>query len=538
MLRQLSIQNIILIESATIDFEPGFNVLSGETGSGKSAIMHALGLVLGGRADTSIIRKGCEKGSVEALIEVGSINALRPLLTEMGIDCEGCDDLILRREIHSSGKSRAFLNQQMVQIAALRKVGSLLVDFVSQHANQNLLELEYHREAVDLFGGLQPLQKTYSESWLKEKTLKEELEQLIQNESKRIREIEICQMELEELQSANLKENEEEEFFAEYSLLANAENLTQKVEQLLQSLNGEKNGVLGTLARQRTTFESLSAIDPSLKESALSFNNALIELQEISYTMQAYQGRIEINPDRMAEVNERLQQINRLKKKYGSSIAEIQRYQRETEEKLNRLNHAESQIEELEKLIQSAEQETAALASQLSQQRKKTISLLDRLMTSELRSLNMPKVDFFSKMHPQTRNSHGDEKIEFYLLPNIGENPVPVKECASGGELSRVMLALKTLLAGKEEKATLIFDEIDANIGGETATNIGIKLQSIGTNTQVLCITHFSQVAVQANHHLRISKKEAEGRTFTLIETLNPKEREKELNRMVGKQCL
>lgn len=534
MLKQLRIQNIILIESAEIPFEPGLNVLSGETGSGKSALMNSLNLIAGERTDVGMIRRGAEKGVVEAIFEVEENLQLKTLLEESGIDHDSGEELIIRREISAAGKSRAFINNQMAQLGLLKKVSGVLLDIVGQHANQKLFSVENHREILDLYGDLKEEITRFSKSWEEENKQRSKLEELIRNEAQRLRDMEMYEREFEEISSANLLENEEEELFAEYTLLTNAEEISSKVLEISQVLSGEKQNALAFLSRQKNTFEQLVRIDPSLADSAKSFENAVMELQEVAYTVRNYQSRIEHNPERAAEVNERLSLINRLKKRYGNSISEIQTYQQQILEKLNLLQDADQHIEELQNSLKILSEQNDRLSQDLTLKRHNAAKNLEKAVIHELRQLNMPKVEFHAIIKSQKRNRFGDDFIEFFISPNVGEHQIPVKDCASGGELSRVMLALQSLLAGKEQVPSLIFDEIDANIGGETASIVGEKLKEIGKKHQVLCITHFPQVAKQADHHLQISKREQEGRTITLVKELSESERKKELSRMTG----
>lgn len=538
MLKQLRIQNIILIEREEIPFELGFNVLSGETGAGKSAIMHALSLILGERADSTIIRKGEDKGVVEAVIDIDRIPHLHKLLEDSGIDHHKGDDLIIRREISASSKSRAFINNQMAQQALLRKVGESLVDMIGQHANQRLLSIEMHRDILDLFAELQDAVKVFGRSWEEENAIRSKLEKLINSESERIRTAEVCRMELEEIEEGKLKEGEDEELFAEYTLLSNSEELADKSHAILQALNGEKSGVLPLLNRQKSNFDSLSAMDPSLDELSKTYTTALIELQEVAYSLNQYRSRVEHNPQQTAKINARLSLIARLKKKYGATISEIQNYQEKVKEKLRGLEGTDEEIEELGKKLAAIEKQNEQQAKCLTAKRSSACKQFEDSLILQLRALNMPKVEFFCKIMAQKRTKLGDDKIEFFLRPNVGEREIPIRECASGGELSRLMLAIQALLAGKAQIPILVFDEIDSNIGGETAVVVGDKLREIGMKHQVLCITHFPQVAKQAQHHLCISKTEKEGRTVTKVQALDAKGINKELSRMQGNQAV
>jgi DNA repair protein RecN (Recombination protein N) len=534
MLKHLHIQNIILVENAHVPFNAGFNVISGETGSGKSAIMDGLSLVIGERADTSIIRRGCEKGAVEAIFDIDQIKPICSLLAEAGIDHEIGQELIIRREIYSNGKSRAFINNQLAQITLLKKLGSYLVQIVGQHANQGLFSLDYHRDVLDLYGVLKPSVELFKQSFEMENAMRQELNALVQSEAQRLREIDLCQMELEELEEAALKEGEDEELFAEYTLLVNGEEIAQKVRDITQALSGERQSLIAALNRQKANLESLTQLDPHLEETASAFNNSLLEIQEVSHTLTRYQSRLHHDHERLAFVNERLTLINKLKRKYGSLVTEIQEYQKQLKERLKKLENADTQIEELQIQLAQAEAHTNQLAQTLTEKRCQTAQRLQVNLTQQLRSLNMPKAEFIVRASSQKRNATGDDRIEFFLVPNIGEHEIALKEGASGGEISRVMLALQTLLAGKEQTPTLIFDEVDANIGGETASIVGDKLTEIAAQHQIVCITHFPQVASQAHHHLQISKQEKEGRTVTLVRVLDAQSRQEELARMMG----
>lgn len=536
MIKHLQIQNIVLVEHASLAFHPGLNILTGETGSGKSAILYGLGLAVGERTDTSLIRHGCEKGWVEAHFEVKQLSTQR-LLEEGGIEHAEDEDLIIRREIAGNGKGKIFINQQAVQLTFLRKLGQNLVQMVGQHANQSLLSLDTHRDILDLYGDLKSLAELFGQSHDQEKSLRERLAALIQQESQRVREIDVCRQELDELEEAQVKEGEEEELFAEYTLLSNGEEISQKLHEVIQCLSGERNPLLAVLNRQKQALDTLVRFDPSLEEIARSFQNAYLELEDVSHTLQQYKSRIHSDPERLQTVNERLTLLNRLKRKYGSSVQEILAYQANIKSKLSRLENAEVEIEELTRELHEAEKETNRIAGQLSASRKKIAADFEKALTKHLRTLNMAKALFTVRLTPQPRTRHGDDRVEFFLCPNPGESEISLKEGASGGEMSRVLLALQTLLAGKEAKGTLIFDEVDANIGGETAAIVGEKLREISQSHQVICITHFPQVASYADHHLQISKEEIEGRTLTIVQELDEGSRDKELARMAGKKC-
>lgn len=533
-IKELRLTNIVLVEAISIPFSDAFNVLSGESGSGKSAIINALNLIAGNRSDPSVIRRGADKGIVEAVFDINGHPHIEHILDEAGIDHERGNELYIRREITSAGKSRAFINNQLAQLTILKQVTGFLFEIVGQHANQKLLSTDYHRQVIDLYGKLESDVSAFAESLEEELQTKQKLDHLIQSESQRIRQIEILKVEIEEIEDGRLKDGEEEDLFNEYSMLSNAEELLQKSSDILRVLTGEKIATLSHLNRLRSSFEHLVKMSPSLAETAASFENARLELEEVSHTLQRYETRIEHNPEKANTINNRLEVINKLKKKFGPTVSDVQAYLTSAQTKLATLENADADIELLQEKLNSNTEKTNSLGSKLTQKRTTVAAQLQTAVMKQLRSLNMPKAEFFIDIATQKRMRNGDDKIEFFITPNVGEHRISLKDCASGGELSRTLLAVQTLLAGKDKTPTLIFDEVDANIGGETAAVVGEKLKEIGKKHQVLCITHFPQVAKQAEYHLRIYKQEISGRTVTLVDTLDKDGQHKELERMTG----
>lgn len=528
-LKELRIQNIVLIESATIPFSEGFNVVSGETGSGKSALMDTLSLIAGERADATLIRHGADKGVVTALFDIE--DSVQQLLDKAGIEHAKGEPLIIRREIAANGKGRAFVNNQPTQLSLLKQLSALLFDQVGQHANQKLLTTEEHRAILDLFAELSSEVTAFTTSWEAENSCRNRLEQLQNSATERARKIDTIRYEIEELEEAALKEGEEEELFAAYTRLLHADELATH----LNGLNELLHTILPQMSRQRVALEKARAIDPTFNETADSFQNVILELQEMAYTFEKGVGSCESQPERTAEINERLGVINKLKRKYGTTIAEMQTYLQQAKNRLEELERADEMIEALQKELETYLAKNESLAKALTKKRQTAAKNLAKALTPEIQSLNMPKALFELDVTPQPRSSTGDDRVEFFLKPNLGEKRLPIKDFASGGELSRLMLALQTLLAGKQQLPTLVFDEIDANIGGTTASVIGEKLRQIGKSHQLIAITHFPQVAKHADSHLQIVKREREGRTFTeIMPLLEKKLREQELARMSG----
>lgn len=534
MLIELRIQNLILIPSAVIHFEKGLNVLSGETGSGKSAVIKALYILSGEKVDTSVIRHGAEKATIEGLFDIDSNQEAKKILEAYNIDHEANEELIVKREISKNGKSRCTINNQAAQLMVLKKLSDCLLEMVGQHANQRLLSTEHHRRILDIYGDLIPSALTFANAWTKEIHLADKLDQLIKSESQRLREIEICRQELEDITEVNLKEDEEEILYSEYSRLSNADIISTTLREIADMLDGERHSILSQLKKHITSFDHLISLDSTFNEPAMSYKNAFIELQEVSYTLNKLSSKISHNPERLAEINERLSLINKLKRRYGATFQEVINYRETLVKKLADLESADIQIEEGERELTKLKSENDRLAKELTTRRKEIAEELGTKIIEQLCALNMPKAQFEIAIRKQQRSQHGDDGIEFFLIPNIGERRVPIKEHASGGELSRILLALQTLLAGKESIPTIVFDEIDANIGGATAVVIGEKLVEVGKKHQVLCITHFPQVAKQADFHIQIEKHEENGRTFSQITRLDAKGRKKEINRMLG----
>lgn len=532
MLKELRIENLVLVEKGSIEFGPHFNVLSGETGSGKSAILAALSLVLGERADSSIVRRGCEKGVVEALFSIDQNSLAKQVLAECGIDPVDGDDLVIRREVVPAGKGRCFVNDRIVQSQTLKSLGKSLVDQVAQHATVHLRDLDTHCEWLDLYGSLQDDLSDFRSLWKKEKELQSELNNLIEGESRRLREIEVCRMEIAELDEASVQEGEEEELFAEYTRLTNAEVLYQASGALVDAL---QQNAIPALSSGKKLWDQLLNHDNSVEEDFKIYKNSLVELQELARSIQIYQERVVFDPARMEEISNRLTLLSKLKRKYGHSTDEIALYHKKAKERLDHLEGSENRIDELEQEIKSLADQVNQSAQHLSNKRQMAAEALETEMTREIHELNMPKATFHVQITPQKRTERGDEQVEFFLAPNIGEHIIALRQHASGGEIARVMLALKKVLIGKESVFTmLVFDEVDANIGGETARKIGATLKELSRSHQVLCITHFPQVAMQADSHFSIAKQEEEGRTFSTIRQLDATGKEIELARMMG----
>jgi DNA repair protein RecN (Recombination protein N) len=530
MIKSLHLNNLVLVDSCELEFQSHFTALTGETGAGKTALIEAIHLALGARADTSLIRTGADKASVEISFDIREVPKAQVLLHEAGIDFSADEELIIRREITREGKNRAFLNCQMAPLPLLQKVGATLLELIGQHTHQGLLTSEFQRSIVDLFGDLSLPLKAFQEAWEKEKHLKKTRDALLSAESKREREEEGLYLQLNEIDSVQLKEGEEEQIIEEHKRLFHAQEITEKTQALLHTLST----VLPQTNRSAKTCEALSSLDKTFEEPQALIAQALIALNEAQHELQRALDRLENNPNRFSFLEERLASIHRLKRKYGQDFNAIQAIHQELKAKLETFSSLSESIEETKTALVAASTTTSALAAKLSSARMKAASILQKELTNELHSLNMASAEITIEIAPHPRTALGDDLIHFWIRANKGEEPVLVKEHASGGELSRLLFAIKITLAEKNDTPTLIFDEIDANVGGTTASIIGEKLRSLGEKRQVICITHFPQVASQANAQISVLKIEKDGRTLTKVQFLEPKEREKELLRMLG----
>ncbi|MEN9343227.1 MAG: repair protein recN [Chlamydiota bacterium] len=526
MIRRVLIHNLVLVEECCIEIGPGFNVFTGETGAGKTAFTEGVALCLGERASTDLIRKGCDKAFVE--ITIDPTPTVLEKLETIGICCQ--EELIIRRELLSSGKSRAFINSQTVPLPFLQQIGKHLVDTISQHSTYGIRLQEYQRELIDQFGSLQEdlflFQKSYTEQ-LDIQKKKEELEALLQDKEKRES---MLTFQLEELGLADFKEGEEEALLAEHEKFSSSQKLLEGWDKWRQEL-ARVLLQLGNL--QKLTTSKLFQSAP-FNEAASLLQEALIPLKESAHLLDSLDADTFDNPKRAAYVEERLSLMHRLKRKYGKSVEEIVETKLKLQEQLNQLETLAEEIQEVERLYQKIQTQVASLAEALTKKRKASAALLSEKLSEELHKLNMEKAEVSIHIIKTEHSLSGQDEVQFWIQANPGENPSLVKEHASGGELARLLFAIKIVLADKNATPTLIFDEIDANVGGRTAKRIAEKLKTLGQSKQVLCITHFPQVAVEADCHFQVIKQDKGMRTVTQIEQLCPSKIQEELLRMGG----
>lgn len=528
MLKELLISNIVLIEEARLHFEAGFTVFSGETGAGKSAIMEGLKLILGAKTDSNLIRHGASKGVVTGVFDLSLLPKAKDFIQEKGLESDDPHLLIIQREITSTGKTRASLNHRTIHLSLLRELSGYLVEVVGQHENHKLFELEEHRRILDLFGDYEPLKTTYEEAWC---DLQEQLKQLKELEKSvpgSAREIEICKREIEEIEKWSWQEGEEEILFESYTLLSSAKDRLTAV----QELNHALGNMFSLLAKTKGQAELLRQSDPKIAEEIKLHGQLFIETEELLHSLRRYESRLDDDPAKLEALHARLSMIEKMKRKYG----EIRSYLALSKERLKLLENLEDELEEKSTAYKKQLEHVQTLSHELTRERQRVALLLGDKMTEVLASLNMKNGRFHVEISPCLLSHSGQDQVEFFLHTNVGEKLISVKEGASGGELARVLLALHLLLAGKEKIGTLIFDEIDANIGGTTAAMMGEHFKTLAQSLQIVVITHFPQVARYACHHLQIAKATSNGRTLSHITYLEGSSREDELARMAGTQ--
>lgn len=534
MIRHLTLNNLVLVDSCYLDLKSGFYAITGETGSGKSVLLEAISLVLGQRADSELIRKGCDKADVEICFGIEQLKPVHDLLDDAGISSDS--NLIIRRELSKEGKNRAFVNCRMVPLPFLQKMGTHLIDVIDQHAHHAIRHSEAQRQLLDLFGNLGPQLRTFQRNLAKERQCKADLEALNTLQSKN--QESIWRFQLEEIETAALKKNEDEEVFAEYQKVVSSKEFAEKTEEMTQILFENSHATLPQVSRCIKLIDSLCTKDPGLKEISTLLHESHIALAEVHRNLQSYKENLEADPHKLTLLENRLSTIAKLKKKYGPTFEEIEHKRENLKKDLLDLSDIEEKIRSTEAAWKDAQNQTNQAAEQLTALRKQAALQLQDILTLQLQDLNMPQAEVHIDITSTPRHQEGNDCVQFYLKANPGEERCLVKDHASGGELSRLLFAIKIAFAEKNNTPTLLFDEIDANVGGKTATIMGEKLKELGKHRQVFCITHFPQVALKADHHLSVQKKQQEGRTCTEVLQLTGQQVEQELLRMRGGETL
>ncbi|MDX2479555.1 MAG: DNA repair protein RecN [Desulfuromusa sp.] len=533
MLTDLIIKNFAIIENLHVTFGSGFNVLTGETGAGKSIIIDAVNLLLGGRARGEIIRTGEDEASVEAIFDLSEESLLGEKLVAAGLDDDGA--LLVRRIVARSGKNRVFLNGSPVSLTQLRELVSGLVNIYGQHEHQNLQRTETHLELLDCFAGLQEALAGYRSSFAAYQRLQKELNNLNLAERDRQQRQDMLGFQQLEILNAHLKIGEDDELERERSILQHAEKLTAATVGGYESLYAGQEAVCEKVSVVAAQLEALQQIDPHLGSLAKSLQTNLYSLEDIASELRDYSEKLDFEPQRQQQVEDRLALLAGLKRKYAPTIAELLKYLEQITTELNDLSDVEGRREQLRQQLQAQNGLLFESGRDLSHQREKAAVELANTVERELADLAMGKADFSIRLIPLSEPSvDGLESGEFFLSANPGEEAQPLAKIASGGELSRIMLALKRSVPEGDGIRTLIFDEVDAGIGGEAATAVGEKISRLGKDLQVLCVTHLPQVAAFSDHHYRVAKGENNGRTTTQLNLLDTEARIVEMARMLG----
>lgn len=535
MIKSIYIKDFALIDELDVQFENGLNILTGQTGAGKSIIIGALNMILGERADTEVIRQGAEKAISEAAIDVGKNPFLETLLTENAVDYS--EELILRREIRQKG-SRAFINDTPVNIAVLKQVGDHLVDLHGQHDHQLLLKDENHIDVIDRLDSVQPVKEEYQAEYKRMFTLQKELYDLKRRERELKEKTELYQFQVKELEDAQLNAFEEEELESEMNLLDNAEDLDQKAAAIAEIGNGDQISLMEMLNTIKLHLEDMSRIEPEFKTYLEEVTTARISIQEAVQFAERYRDRIEFNPQRLEILRKRQSELNRLQKKYQRSIPDLISYYKEIKSELNVAENFDLEIERISKQIRKQAEKLKEKAVDLHQNRLKAGEYLSADIVNALKNLGIENGRFRVDVTWQYSEkgwieidgrsvdctAAGCDDVRFFISTNKGEEPKPLAKIASGGEVSRVMLSLKSILARKHHLPVMIFDEIDTGISGKISEKVGREMRKLSEHCQIIAITHQPQIASQAHKHYRVEKMEAGERTITRITPLSEEE--------------
>ena len=544
MLKQLHIRNWALAENLSIEFQPHLNILTGETGAGKSILVGAIAAVLGGRVYTEVIRTGFDKAFVEAVFGITDLPRLKQLLEKRGI--EPGDELFIRREISQKSSSRAFVNDTSVTISTLAEIGDYLLDVHGQHEHQSLLRRETHRHFLDALGQLEPQLAAVAEAFQRVKLTEKRLNDLRLRQKELDSKRELYEFQFNEIEKAALSADEEEALSSERKVLGNIEKLNEISANLSELFSGDNTNLLASVSIAEQQLRELSSFAAEIRKLQEEFSSAKIVMEETARSIEEFQNRLEFDPQRLEEVESRLDLINRLKKKYGGSIAEILIFQENLQKELNLQGDFDLEQYDRER------QNYCQAAKTLTKARRAVAKQMELRVAEQLAFLGMPNMRFrvaielmedphglfVENNQHYYGDAHGVDQVEFFISPNPGEDFKPLAKIASGGEISRIMLALKTILAEIDEIPSLIFDEIDAGVSGRIAQAVGRSIANLAKSHQILCITHLPQIASQGDAHFSVEKYVQNGRTFTRINPLSENQRVEAVAKLIAGETL
>ena len=532
MLELLHIENIAIIEAADIEFAPGFNALTGETGAGKSIVIDSLSAVLGQRTSRELIRTGAEKAFVSA-----AFSGMAPELTEeLGIQPEADGTLLLQREIQTDGKNVCRVNGRPVTVGQLRALGARLLNIHGQHDGQQLLDEEQHIVYLDSFGRVESLAITYAEKYKNFTDIRRQIGALQMDEAEKARRVDTLQYQIEELRRAKLTPGEEEELTARRGMLRNAEKFLDAVAGADYALNGDDSGG-GALSALRQAQDALSGVrhlDDAFGQLYERLGEAYSEVYDIAATVEDKRGELDVSPGELDRVESRMDLLYRLKKKYGATVEDMLDYQARCEAELAQIEDVGDTLVRLEQALSKAEKEARQAAQALSDARKAAAERLTAQILAELQQLDMGKIRFAVDFAEKPLDSDGMDTVRFLMSANVGEELRPIHKIASGGELARIMLAMKNVLSEQDHVGTMVFDEVDTGVSGRAAQKVAEKMARISRRKQVLCVTHLPQLAAMADTHFSVEKGERDGRTYTEVRRLDREQRRRELARLTG----
>jgi DNA repair protein RecN (Recombination protein N) len=539
MLQELVVENYAVIERLRIRFHSGLNLLTGETGSGKSIVVDALGLLLGGRASADMVRTGESRARVAGIFDVRDHTAVRRLLEPSGLEIED-GELLVEREILAGGKSRAFVGSRPVAISLLKELAPHLGDIHGQHDQQLLFVADAQRDMLDAFAANRDMLERAAAVYRDWRATARELEELEGSEQEKLRLLDLWSFQRKEIESAALEPDEDAALENERRVLQNVQRLEEAASTAYAAVYDAPESAVSLARAAARRVDELCRIDSTLAALAEHLKAADLSLQEVAYGLRDYLSRLEANPGRLEEIETRLAAIDKLKRKYGQSIAEVLGFLEEVRGQIAAVEHAGERLDELRRDQQRLAGDFEKLAADLSARRASAARKLEKKVETELAALAMAGTAFRVAINPAPWSEHGADRVDFLVSPNLGEEPRPLEKVASGGEISRIALALKTCLAVPRSgpPRTLVFDEVDAGVGGSAAEGVGRRLKKLAAHNQVLCVTHLPQIASFADHHYVVEKRESGGRTEATVEELDGAARTREVGRMLSGQKL
>ena len=548
MLRVLRIRNLALIRDLEIEFDRGLNLLTGETGSGKSILVDALGLLLGARSSQEMIRSDCDAAMLEGLFEIEPHGCVSELLVDAGFEGED-HALLIRREISSSGRNRIFINGHLATLSLLKSIGDKLADIHGQQDQRSLLDLSTHREWLDYFGNNELLLKEVQENYRELSATSRQIEAMESNEQERLRRIDILQYQIEEIRSVNPGPDEKEELEIERNILTNREKILASATEAYGILYESEAAILRQINHLEKILEELDRFDKSWAPHREALQDCKYRLQDLAYMARDYAAQSDFSPERLEQVHQRLYALEKLTKKYGASCRDILEFLSNCQSELDQILAYADRSEQLSRQFDAEAEVYRRNAEKLSAKRRQDALKFQSKIEAEFKALAMEQMQMHVQFDaqddpkepariPAAYGLHGIDRVEFLIAPNKGEEFRPLAKIASGGELSRLMLAIKSLCRNEEADKTFVFDEVDAGIGGRVAEAVGRRLRNISSDNQVLCVTHLPQIAAFARCHCSVQKEVIEGRTETIVKSLNESERIQELSRMLGGETI